>query len=203
MAITYKKTFNGKPILTNEKRRLGCRTDILEKIDERLSSATRNYKKVMCTRMDLRFPRGYDVPSGNKHVSSFLAKYTRNLKRNGNAPQYVCVREQSREKHQHYHLLLLTNQKNHQFPHKMIERAEDLWASSLGVKSGKGLVDHCTKSRTGQKQPNSYRLNQNEDDFEQQKAEAFKRGSYLAKTNTKGNQPKHAREVLCSRVPKD
>lgn len=200
--VTYEPTFNGKPILTDKDKGYGCRKDILKKIEERIDHATDSHRKTLITRMDFRYPQGYDVPSNNKQMSSFLSKFNRNLKRNDNDPQYVCVREQSREKHQHYHLLLLTNQKNHQFPHKMIEKAEDLWASSLGVDSAKGLVDHCTKSRTGEKQRNSYRLNQNEDDFEQKKTEAFKRGSYLAKTNTKGNQPKHAREVMCSRVPK-
>ena len=200
--ITFEPTYNGKPILTDKTKGYGCREDILEMIDERINHATESYRKSLITRIDIRYPNGYDIPSDNRDISSFLAKYTRNLKCNGNAPQYVCVREQSREKHQHYHLLLITNQKNHQMPHKPIEKAEDLWASTLGIESGKGLVDHCTKSRTGERQVNSYRLNQNEENFEQMKAKAFERASYLAKENTKGNQPKHAREVLCSRIPK-
>jgi len=199
--VTFEATFNGKPILTNRESGYGCREDILEKLDDRMEYVTGKNSKTLCTRMDLRYPRGLDVPSDNKQVSSFLAKFKRNLKRNGNDPHYVCVREQSREKHQHYHLMLLTCQKKHQFPHKLIDKAEELWASTLGVESGKGLVDHCTTSRTGQQQPNSYRLNQNEDDFEQVKAKAFERVSYLAKENTKGNKPKRQREVLCSRVP--
>ncbi len=201
--VTFEPTFNGNPILTDKAKGYGCREDILKKIEERMDHATGKHSKVLCTRMDLRYPQGYPVPKGNKQVSSFLSKFKRNLKRNKNNPQYVCVREQSREKHQHYHLMLLTNQKKHQYPHKLIDKAEELWASTLGVENGKGLVDHCTKSRTGQKQPNSYRLNKNEDDFEQMKAKAVERASYLAKTNTKGNQPKHTHEVLCSRVPKE
>ena len=201
--VTFEPTFNGKPILTDKAKGYGCREDILQKIEERMDHATDSYCKSTITRMDLRYPKDYDVPADNKQVSSFLSKFKRNLKRNGNAPQYVCVREQSREKHQHYHLLLITNQKNHQMPHKPIQKAEELWASTLGVDNGKGLVDHCTRSRTGRQQPNSYRLNQNEDDFEEVKAKAFMRASYLAKENTKGNQPERQREVFCSRVPKD
>jgi hypothetical protein len=201
--VTFGPTYNGKPILTDKARGYGCREDILKRIEERMDHATESYRKVLCTRMDLRYPKGSKVPSDNKQVSSFLAKYTRNLKRNGNAPQYVCVREQSREKHQHYHLFLITNQKNHRYPQKMVAKAEELWASTIKPENPKGLIDPCTKSRTGQQQPNSYRLNQNEDDFEQTKAKAFERASYLAKENTKGNQPKRQREVLCSRLPKD
>lgn len=199
--VTYENEFNGKPILTDREKGYGCRKDILEKIDERLEYGTDQYRKILCTRMDLRYPKGYDVPSDNGQVSSFLSSFNKNLKRNGNAPQYVCVREQSREKHQHYHLMLLTNQKNHQFPHKLIDKAEKFWASTLGIENGKGLVDHCTKSRSGEKQKNSYQLNQNEENFEQVMKDCFQRCSYLAKTNTKGNKPKYKREVLCSRVP--
>lgn len=198
--VTFDSTYNDKPILTDKEKGYGCREDILKKIDKRLDHATQKHSKVLCTRMDFRFPTKYDVPSDNKLMSSCLAKFTRNLKRNGNDPHYVCVREQSREKHQHYHLALITNQKKHQFPHKHIEKAEELWASTLGVESGKGLVDHCTTSRSGEQQQNCYRLNRNDPDFEQVKAECFQRCSYLAKENTKGNAPKHKREVMCSRL---
>lgn len=200
--VTFEQTYNGKPILTDKVKGYGCREDILEKIEKRMDYAIESENKTLCVRMDFRFPQGYDVPTGNDQMSSFLAKYKRNLERKDNSPQYVCVREQSREKHQHYHLLLLLNQKNHQFPNKPIQKAEELWASTLGVEDGKGLVDHCRKSRTGQKQLNFYRLNPNDADFEQQKAKAFERASYLAKTNTKGNQPKFKHDVLCSRLPK-
>lgn len=199
--VTFQPTYNDKPILTDKSKGYGCREDILNKIEERMDHATEKHCKVLCTRMDLRYPQGYLAPKDNKQVSNFLAKFKRNLKRNQNDPHYVCVREQSREKHQHYHLILLTSQKRHQYPHKLIDKAEELWASTLGLENGKGLVDHCTKSRTGQKQPNSYRLNRNDDNFELMKDKAFERASYLAKENTKGNQPKRQREVLCSRLP--
>jgi hypothetical protein len=201
--VTFEPTFNGKPILTDKEKGYGCREDILQKIDMRMDHGIDSNRKTIVTRMDFTYPKGYDVPQGNKQMSSFLAKFKRNLNRDDNAAQYVCVREQSREKHQHYHLLLIMNQDNHQFPNKPIETAEKLWASTLGVESGKGLVDHCRKSRDGQRQTNFYRLNPKDDDFEQQKAKAFQRASYLAKTNTKGNQPKGSHDVLCSRIPKD
>lgn len=201
--VTFEQTYNGKPILTDKTKGYGCREDILEKIEKRMNYAIESENKPLCVRMDFRFPQGYDVPTGNDHMSSFLSKFKRYLKRNDNSPQYICVREQSREKHQHYHLVLLINQKKHQYPNKPIQKAEELWASTLNVGNGKGLVDHCRKSRTGKKQSNFYRLNPNAADYEQQKAKAFERASYLAKTNTKGNQPKYKHDVLCSRLPKD
>lgn len=203
LKVTTEPTYNDKPIRTNKAKGYGCREDILNKIEERMDYATDSYRKTLCSRFDVRYPMDHQVPSDNKDFSTFLTKFNRSLKRKGNAPQYVAVREQSKEKHHHYHVFLITNQKNHQYPQKMVAKAEELWASTIGAENPKGLIDPCTKSRTGEKQPNSYRLNQNEGDYEDVKAKAFERGSYLAKTNTKGYAPAGKREVFCSRIPKN
>lgn len=201
--VSYEDKFNGKTIFTDKEKGWGCREDILEKIDQRIEHATEKRSKTLCTRMDFRFPRNSHPPKDNSRMTKFLSTYNKDLKRSGDDPQYVCVREQSREKHQHYHLMLLTNQRNHQSPHSFIEKAEKHWAAANGLDNAKGLVDHCTKSRKGEKQPNSYRLNRNDDNFEGVKDKCFKRCSYLAKVNTKGKKPKFKREVLCSRLPKN
>ena len=80
-----------------------------------------------------------------------------------------------------------------------------MWDSALGLKpreNGYGLIDDCTTSRTGAKQINGVMLRPDDPDMEKKKDDCFRRASYLAKTNTKGNAPKYQREVFSSRIPK-
>ncbi|MBI9109977.1 inovirus-type Gp2 protein [Maridesulfovibrio ferrireducens] len=199
--ITYEPTYNGKNILTDKERGLGCKENILDRIDGLLDHTTQKHNKVFCIRMDLRFPKYYQVPADNQHISKFISKFNRYFKRQGVDPYYLWVREQSREKHQHYHLMVLVDGNKMQFPHKLIEKAEELWNSTLNI-DGQGLVDHCTKSRSGEVQVNSYRMRRNDENYGQVRDDCFHRCSYLAKVNTKGNTPKGIREVGSSEVPK-
>ena len=48
-------------------------------------------------------------------------------------PQYVAVREQSTEKHQHYHVALMLDGQKTQNIHNHIATAERLWDSTLGL----------------------------------------------------------------------
>ena len=65
------------------------------------------------------------------------------------------------------------------------------------------VIDDCTTSRTGEKQVNGVMLRPDDPDMEAKKADCFRRASYLAKTNTKGNAPKGQREMFSSRIPKE
>ena len=75
----------------------------------------------------------------------------------------------------------------------------------MGLKpreNGYGLIDDCTTSRTGDKQINGVMLRPDDPDMEKKKDDCFRRASYLAKTNSKGNAPKFKREMFSSRIPK-
>ena len=201
--ITYDSTYNGKRILTDKERGLGCDTSILEKTDKLINHYTDKHNKVLCVRFDLGYPKEHIVPTDNKDFSKFTSTFNKNLKRNGLDPMYIAVREQSREKHQHYHVALLCDGNKVQHPHKIIKTAEKHWNAALNVEDkSNGLVDHCTRSRSGEKQVNSYRLRRNDADFEQVLNDSFERCSYLAKASTKGNAPSRTREVFSSRIPK-
>ncbi|MBI9113314.1 inovirus-type Gp2 protein [Maridesulfovibrio ferrireducens] len=201
MAITFKETYKGNSILTSKEKGLGCNTEILDKIRGFMNYTTQIHNKVLVVRLDLRYPKNYHAPEDNSHISEFTSKYIKQLKREGYDPYYLWVREQSREKHQHYHLMIAVDGNKMQFPHKLMTTAEKHWASTIGSDQD-GLVDHCNKSRQGESQPNSYRLRRNDPDFDQVYDECHKRCSYLAKENTKGCAPKRAREVGCSRIPR-
>ena len=155
-------------------------------------------------RYDVRIPEGMYLDD-NKTFRDFQANFMKNLSRQGLKPQYIAVREQSREKHQHYHVALLLDGQKTQSIHNHIKTAERLWDSALGLEpreNGYGLIDDCTTSRTGEKQINGVMLRPDDPDMEEKKDDCFRRASYLAKTSTKGNPPKYQREMFSSRIPK-
>ncbi len=202
MKITYDETYNGYPILTSKEKGLGCDEKILNRIDGLIEHTTQKHNKVLCVRMDLRYPQDYQAPTDNNHISEFISKFSIYFKRNGLDPYYLWVREQKQGRNnQHYHMIVLVDGNKMQYPHMLTKKAEEHWGSTLKL-DGQGLVDHCTKSRSGETQVNSYRMRRNCDDYGHVKDACFERCSYLAKVNTKGGAPKRVREIGCSRVPK-
>ena len=155
-------------------------------------------------RYDIRFPERYDH-ADNDVFRAFQSKFIKNLSRQGLKPQYVAVREQSKEKHQHYHVALLLDGQKTQSIHNHIQTAERLWDSTLGLperENGYGLIDDCTTGRSGEKQINGVMLRPDDPDMESKKADCFRRASYLAKPSTKGRAPKGQRELFSSRIPR-
>ncbi|WP_163296184.1 inovirus-type Gp2 protein [Desulfovibrio sp. JC022] len=201
MAVTYESTYKGNSILTDKEKGYGCKTEILDAMRSVIDSSVQKHNKVLCVRFDLRFPSGTSASEKNKNIQDFASKYKKHFKRQGYDPQYLWVREQSREKRQHYHLMVTVNGNKIQYPNRLLSKAEDLWKSTIGSEQD-GLVDHCNRSRKGENQPNSYMLRRNAPDFDQVYDRCHKRCSYLTKENTKGYAPKGHREFGYSRIPK-
>ena len=196
--------YDNYSIMTDRERGLSCNTEILREIKRQFDYAEESKSKVYFFRYDARFPENMH-PKGNEIFSDFQANFMKNLSRQGLKPQYVAVREQSKEKHQHYHVVVLLDGQKTQSIHNHIKTAERLWNSALGLEpreNGYGLIDDCTTSRTGEKQVNGVMLRADDPDMESKKDDCFRRASYLAKTNTKGNAPKFKREMFSSRIPK-
>lgn len=200
---TLETTFNNHPIMTDKERGLGCDTKILTEIDRQFEHAEKTKSKIFLMRYDIRFPEEYGY-ADNGIFREFQSKFIKNLSRKGLHPQYVAVREQSREKHQHYHVALMLDGQKTQNIHSHIVIAERLWNSTLGLperENGYGLIDDCTTNRNGEKQVNGVMLRPDDPERDQKKDECFRRASYLAKTNTKGYAPKGQRELFSSRIP--
>ena len=200
---TTESTYHGYPIMTDEDRGLSCDTRILDEIEKQFDYADDTKNKTFFMRYDVRIPDGVFLED-NKTFRDFQANFMKNLSRNGLKPQYIAVREQSKEKHQHYHVALLLDGQKTNSIHNHIQTAERLWESALGLpvrENGYGLIDDCTTDRTGEKQVNGVMLRPDDPAVAQKKADCFRRASYLAKTNTKGNAPKWQREVFSSRIP--
>ncbi len=212
MSYTSEPEFHGLPIMTDKEKDQRCDTDILGEI-KRQFDHTENWPKVFCMRYDVRFPAGIPSHSDNETIRNFQATFIKTLKRiGGHSPRYVLVREQSREKHQHYHgLLLLDGQKTNSI-HTPINTAERLWDKTMGLKyevqpenkrPGHGLIDDCTKDRQGNRHPNGIMLRHDDPDRASKLKSAFYQASYLAKENQKGHNPKGTRQVFSSRIPKE
>lgn len=202
MAVTYEDTYKGYPILTDKGRKLGCDTKILEKNERLIDHMTGKHARTLVFRMDLNYPKDYGAPKDNAHVREFMSKFIKHWKYNGLDPHYIFVREQSKEKAQHYHCGVMIDGSKKRHPQDLLEKAEDHWGKTIGVPSGKGYVDHCTRSRDGKPQTNCYMLDRNSEAFETKKDDCFERLSYLAKINTKGYAPPRIREMSASRLPK-
>lgn len=201
---TLESTYNNYSIMTDKERGLSCNLDILREIKRQFDYAEENKSKVYFIRYDARIPEGMYIDN-NKPFRDFQANFMKNLSRQGLKPQYIAVREQSTEKHQHYHVALLLDGQKTQSIYNHIKTAERLWDSALGLEpreGGYGLIDDCTTSRTGERQINGVMLRPDDPDMEKKKEDCFRRASYLAKTNTKGNVPKYQREMFSSRIPK-
>ena len=204
MTTTTAETYHDYPIMTDKAKGLACNIKILNEIERQLDYAEETKSKTLFMRYDIRFPEGYDH-ADNGVFREFQSKFMKNLSRQGLKPQYIAVREQSREKHQHYHVALLLDGQKTQSIHNHIQTAERLWDTTLGLparENGYGLIDDCTKSRSGAKQINGVILRRDDPEYNTKKDDCFRRASYLAKVNTKGNTTKGQKELFSSRIPK-
>ena len=209
--ITMKETYEGLPIIANQKKQYGCDIKILKELKDQFDYAEKNKPKTFYMRYDVRFPQEENTHTDNRKIREFQATFMKTLKREGLKPQYVLVREQSREKHQHYHGVLLLDGNKTQNITMHIDTAERLWDKALGLeyevqpgnwKTGHGLIDDCTKDRQGNRHENGIMLRRDDPDYGEKQQEAFRRASYLAKVNQKESNPKGHREIFSSRIPK-
>ena len=201
---TTESMYNNHTIMTDNARGLACDIKILNEIERQFQYAEATKSKSYFMRYDVRLPEGLDH-TDNGLFREFQSKYIKNRSRKGLKPQYVAVREQSKEKHQHYHVALWLDGQKTQNIYDHITTAERLWNKTLrlpGKENGYGLIDDCTKSRSGAKQINGVMLRRDDPEYASKKDDCFRRASYLAKVNTKGNTPKGQRELFSSKIPK-
>jgi len=159
--ITYASHFKGLPIQTVPEKNLGCREDILQTIRSLMLCSISKGRR-MFTRFDLRYPEGFYPPDSNDDIQKFFNTFMVNLKRLGlKKTDYIWVREQSRDKHQHYHCFIMTKATD-QIPFhfknykSLLGIADNIWCRLLGLNGCKsqmignnfnrsGLVDDCDR----------------------------------------------------------
>ena len=201
--LTDEASYNGHPIQTDKAKGLKCDKKILQKINDTFDHAFNDHgmDRVFFMRYDIRFPKNthVDPKEGNALVRKFQSKFIKHLDRKGLNPHYIAVREQSKEKHAHYHAVLLLDERKTQSIKKHIEKADELWGNTIGMPGQQGLIDDCTKDRNGKPQKNGLKVKKNLPDYQEQHDKVFEWSSYLAKENTKSNN-NGVREVFSSRL---
>lgn len=75
-----------------------------------------------------------------------------------------------------------------------MEKAESILARTLNIPAAKGLIDNCTRTKDGEPQKNGIILRKDDPEFATKLDDCFRWGSYLAKTNTKGEPLDHIRD---------
>lgn len=182
--------------------------DVIENTCDRM---TARFSRVLCVRIDVRFPADYPHTGMNSEIGELTKRLRESLGFHGIEIQYVWVREQKASDNPHYHLMVFVDGHEVTSPYRIFSAAERLWGNIIGV-SAKGLIDHCNHEYNGDRAHNGIMLrrpsnkasgqefDEQSQEFDNSRAYALSRASYLAKTHTKGNAPYRVREYGYSQL---
>lgn len=199
--LVYGSQWNGYPLLDQYSPFI---ENYLYKNLLAIEHATEQYPRIFAIRVDLHLPPGYDE-TDTSVISRFFESmnsqiyedYVRHANRgvylNSCRLRYLWAKERGPENGNiHYHVCLLLNHKRYaalgRYVHSdlidwneaqrnMAHRITKAWYSATQGMAYPGLVHFADNG--------GYELNRNSPDFHMQKAELFKRLSYLAKAWTK------------------
>lgn len=199
--LVYGSHWNGYPLLDQYSPFI---ENYLYKNLLTIEHATEQYPRVFAIRVDLHLPPGYDetdtavisrfIESMNSQIYEDYVRHARHgVYLNSCRLRYVWAKERGPENGNiHYHVCLLLNHKRYaalgRYVHSdlidwneaqrnMAHRITKAWNSATQGMAYPGLVHFADNG--------GYELNRNSPDFHMQKAELFKRLSYLAKAWTK------------------
>ena len=159
-----------------------CWVEILVALHEQMSAMLSHHCKVLFVRFDLHLPSYTDT---NKIMSDLMRKIKRWINQHYQTKRvgHLWVREQERAKQQHYHVILLIDGNKIRNPKRLLERIEEMaFLRNLhyaGVKKPFIMIKR---------------------DDKQSFADAFYRGSYLAKQRGKGYQGRQCNNYSSSRI---
>ena len=157
----------------------GCYTQILKSLITQTLAMRSLYKRVLFMRFDLH--EGY-IFSDNKRMTTFLKRLRKRLIHRYGSTKfgYLWVREESKSKGLHYHLVFMIDGDLVRYPLNIHEQVRQIWAD-MG-----GPVFHFA---------NHHFINS-----EEKLREAILHGSYLAKVHSKGNRPDQTKDYGSSRL---
>ena len=186
-------TYRGYPIITHKGEPYECRTDILDAVIDLTEQKIREHRRTYWERFDLRFPASKAYPDANKIVEGFTESLNAYFERENYDPSYIRKREQESSINPHEHFLYWMNGDKTRSHVKHLEKATELLAGRLGLgkDDAQGLIHFA----------DSGMIERNSPEFEEQKAECIRAGSYEAKTVAK-TPPKNIRLYNSSRIKK-
>jgi hypothetical protein len=168
-----------------EKAKEGLYLPILDRLLKILHYAREKWKRVVCIRIDLHH-KG-KLTNNNDHISKFIKNLQRRLERKYKHKfLYTWVREVGElECGQHYHIALFFNGNRVRTSHNINKISKEIWESG-----NKECFLYVPK--------NCYYFINNQDIMEKD----VYRVSYLAKIDTKGQNPSHINDYSSSRIGK-
>ncbi len=205
--------FMDLPINTGSGGQFFCYDIMLKKIYDLMTAMVSRHNKVLFIRFDLRFPKNYSTDISNDKVSLLVKNLKEFYTYHAIDIQSAWVREQSREKHQHYHCLVLMDGNKVQRYHPVLSHVSGVWGRILQC-DPVGLVDYCNHDRSGNpvqngimiRRPSSKavgeKLEKQTQQFQEDFARAFQWASYLCKENQKMNTPPNMRRFGVSQLTK-
>lgn len=160
----------------------GIYLEILTRIINQLDMAYSIHKRLLVVRFDLHL-RHYT--SNNEVISKFIKRTKQWISRNYKIKNigYAWVRELERAKTQHYHLVLFLDGDKIQYPSKLIKRIKETWSDNGHMHKVKNSFYYIDKNN-----------------YQEERAEAIYRISYLAKTRGKGYRDPQAKDYETSRL---
>lgn len=196
--LTDEPEWNNRPINTSRKKGYKCDTKILKTIETTLQHMLNDHEldRIFISHQEVRYPKDYKINDNktNQHFRSAQGKLIKHLERKGYSPHYISVREQDADNpHHHYHTFLCVDERKCQSSASSAFKMNDFWASSIGRKGAKGLVQDVSKGGKGHK------LKTSSDSFEKDYDAVFRHISYIAKENTKKKNNKK-RELFSSNL---
>nr|WP_321512955.1 inovirus-type Gp2 protein [uncultured Pseudodesulfovibrio sp.] len=203
--------YNGLPVNNGKNGQYFCYTSMLQRFYELLTSMTERHSRVLFVRFDVRFPSGYMPLGRNEEITHLCKRLKENSRSKGRDLGLFWVREQSREKHQHYHCVALIDGNKVQNHRAFLIEVERIWNHITGS-TQTGTIDWCERTRNGQPGRNGIMIQRplrkaqgeellhQQNDFQSKVNHCFEWASYLCKTNQKDNTPSGVRRFGLSQM---
>lgn len=159
-----------------------CWMEILNALHDQMNAMLSHHCKVLFVRFDLHLPSYTDT---NKTMSDFMRKIKRWINQHYQISRvgHLWVREQEKAKQQHYHAILLIDGNKIRNPKRLLARIEEMaFLRNLHYAGVRKPFIMLTR------------------DDKQSFADAFYRGSYLAKQRGKGYQGRQCNNYSSSRI---
>jgi len=164
----------------------GYRSDILERIRERMMFCLQKHSQVLAVMLVIRFPGCLVAEQNNACFQYFIEEYRRILNFHDYDPHYIWVAEQNQAQNHHYHLLLfLDGNKIRYFSVPPLE-ANSVWSRALLRFYGyTGSIDgliHVGEVSENQFSWHGYMIRRDNPDMQEHALTHF---SYFAKLHSK------------------
>ena len=198
--VTFGSNYNGYPLSNTSKNGEGFYEEVLCPLQSLMESMSQRHACIFFSRFDFRYPANSAVeyPNDNTLFSGFIDSLMHHCERRKYDPEYLWVRENSKNNQIHYHLVLLLNGDYIQNAYGILQKATELWQRRLNIKDGRGLVHLCP---TGENDDyGGVKIKRNHPNFQQVFQNCYQRASYLAKCYSKSGSPAYVNGFRCSRL---